>query len=131
MRFRKCSMSKIRASAVYEWPSPAERPRRRHCNSLTACRILLTCPTFVTPSSLRSRLASDRSSRPVMSCFAKASLYSPRERPSSQVCTSFTPQDLTWLGAGPSETERRPRSQRLPFLGIWDKGQLKGRVEVE
>lgn len=68
--------------------------------SFIACSILLTWPTFVTPKSLRSLRANVSSSLPRMSCFSKLSMYSDSWRVSSQVATSWVPQEATsrfWL----------------------------------
>lgn len=65
--------------------SPNYMPCER---SLIACKILLTCPTFVTPNSFRSLLANVSSSLPLISFFSKLSIYSESWSVSNQVATS-------------------------------------------
>ena len=82
-----------------------------------ACKIRLTWPTLMIPSSFRSRRASVSNSLPRISWDMNLSVYSPSCRFSSQLQTSWTPQLVTcsrarWLLEFPPE--RRNFNQNKP-----------------
>ena len=84
--------------------------------SLTACCILFTCPTLVTPSSFKSRRPKVRSSRPRMSWRVKLSAYSDNWIVSSHAATSATPHVATTCAALllPPPPPRRNLCQNSP-----------------
>lgn len=81
--------------------------------SLMACKMRLTCPTLVMPSSFRSRRASVSSSLPRMSWDTNLSAYSPNCRFSNQVQTPCTPHVVAWSRAGwPAAPAELPAKRR-------------------